>query len=291
MNIGQNIAHYRKLSGQTQEQLAEKLGVTGQSVSKWENGLSNPDISVLPDLAKTLGMDINALFTEIPAEPEQIKFTELPQRCYDALIPLYLKAQREFYGAKGVETEEHLQKRIEKTKESFEDPAWPKCAFMMDEGHKEHGSVLLSSEISLVDCSYGGPESVPLFDLDKAGEVLSVLGNRNARQVLKVLYESRITHGEGATSFTPTKLAEITGLSADAVREAAVQLRHVRLLDEIETMGGDGCKKEYCPLYTKDFLFPVAILRLAHIFASDMTYTTLLYRGADYTQHYEGPGI
>ena len=51
MTINQNIAYYRKLCGYTQEQLAERLGVTGQSVSKWENEISNPDISVLPDLA------------------------------------------------------------------------------------------------------------------------------------------------------------------------------------------------------------------------------------------------
>lgn len=291
MNIGQNIAHYRKLTGQTQEQLAEKLGITGQSVSKWENGLSNPDISALPELAKALGVDINALFAEHPAEPEKVKFTELPQRCYDALIPLYLKAQRTFYGAKGVETEASLQKRVAHIKEMFADPIWPKCALMMGEGHEEHGAVLLSNTLSLIDRSYGGMESVLLFDLDQAGEVLSVLGNRNARRVLKVIYEKRITEGEGATCFTPAQLAELIGLPVDAVQEAARQLHHVRLLDEIETMCEKGCVKEYCPLYTKDFLFPIALLRLAHIFASDMTYTEVMYQGVNGTNAYPGSGI
>ena len=46
MNLNQNIAYYRKLCGYTQEQLAEQLGVTAQSVSKRENELSNPDISI-----------------------------------------------------------------------------------------------------------------------------------------------------------------------------------------------------------------------------------------------------
>ena len=102
MHINQNIAYYRRLCGYTQEQLAERLGVTGQSVSKWENAVSNPDISVLPDLAKTLGVDINTLFAETPDEPEQICFTELPGLCYDAVLTLYLKAQRAFFGSKSI---------------------------------------------------------------------------------------------------------------------------------------------------------------------------------------------
>lgn len=41
MTIGKNIAELRKNSGMTQEQLAEILGVSSQSVSKWENEISH----------------------------------------------------------------------------------------------------------------------------------------------------------------------------------------------------------------------------------------------------------
>ena len=49
--LGKRIAAYRKELGLTQEGLAEKLGITAQAVSKWENDLSCPDISMLPRLA------------------------------------------------------------------------------------------------------------------------------------------------------------------------------------------------------------------------------------------------
>lgn len=290
MHINQNIVYYRKLCGYTQEQLAERLGVTGQSVSKWENEISNPDISVLPDLARALGIDMNTLFAETPNESKPICFTELPELCYEAILPLYLKAQRAFYGKKEPESEESLQKRIAKMKMDFDFPI-PKCAYMIDEGHPEHGAVFLSEALTFIDRSYGSAESVLLFAPDMAGEMLSVLGNRNTRKVLKVIYENLITKGEGGTFFTPEELAEVTGLTTDAVNEAAVQLRHIKLLDENEKIQKDGYKKEYCVLYSKDLIFALAILRLAYIHTSDMTYTTLMYRDANHCLSYDGAGL
>ena len=61
--IGSRICKYRKAKGMTQEDLAEKLGVSSQAVSKWENDASCPDISLLPELAKTLGVTVDTLLT------------------------------------------------------------------------------------------------------------------------------------------------------------------------------------------------------------------------------------
>ena len=57
----QNISKYRKLRGFTQEELALKLNISSQAISKWETGQSQPDISLLPDVAFALGTDINSL--------------------------------------------------------------------------------------------------------------------------------------------------------------------------------------------------------------------------------------
>ena len=57
-----NIAALRRANGFTQEELAEKLGITFQAVSKWENLLSCPDISLVPDIAKIFCVSTDALF-------------------------------------------------------------------------------------------------------------------------------------------------------------------------------------------------------------------------------------
>jgi len=61
LKIGEKIAAYRKIKGYTQEQLGELVGVSGQAVSKWENG-GVPDTYLLPTIAKVLGVSIDALF-------------------------------------------------------------------------------------------------------------------------------------------------------------------------------------------------------------------------------------
>ena len=60
-NLNERIAYYRKKCGLTQEELAEQCSVTPQAVSKWENGLTAPDISLLPRLAQIFGCTTDAL--------------------------------------------------------------------------------------------------------------------------------------------------------------------------------------------------------------------------------------
>lgn len=60
--IGTKIQTLRRNKGLTQAQLAEILSVSAQSVSKWENHLSSPDISLLPIIARYFGITMDELF-------------------------------------------------------------------------------------------------------------------------------------------------------------------------------------------------------------------------------------
>lgn len=61
-NIGKFIAENRKLKGLTQQQLADKLGVTYKAVSKWKCGNGLPDVSLFKDICEELDISLNELF-------------------------------------------------------------------------------------------------------------------------------------------------------------------------------------------------------------------------------------
>ena len=61
VKIGRFIADCRKKEGLTQFQLAEKLGITDRAVSKWENGRTMPDSSIMLDLCRELKITVNDL--------------------------------------------------------------------------------------------------------------------------------------------------------------------------------------------------------------------------------------
>ncbi len=63
IKIGKFIAECRKKNGLTQMQLAEKLNITDRAVSKWENGKSLPDSSIMLELCKELKISVNDLLS------------------------------------------------------------------------------------------------------------------------------------------------------------------------------------------------------------------------------------
>lgn len=77
--LGDNIKRYRTSRGMTQEELAVRLNVIRQTVSKWECGLSVPDAEMLERLAAALDADVVSLLGDREAEPSPMQMSTAEQ--------------------------------------------------------------------------------------------------------------------------------------------------------------------------------------------------------------------
>ena len=85
--LSENLKQLRRENGLTQETLADFLGVTFQSVSKWERGESYPDITMLPEIAGFFKVSVDELLGVNRAEDEVEIIKEL--EAYDNIRALY----------------------------------------------------------------------------------------------------------------------------------------------------------------------------------------------------------
>lgn len=84
LTIGENIRNFRKKNDLTQEAFADRLGVTYQSVSRWENGTTYPDLELLPAISEILSVTVDELLGMPRIEKERRAlevFDELRREC------------------------------------------------------------------------------------------------------------------------------------------------------------------------------------------------------------------
>ncbi|MDD6057533.1 MAG: helix-turn-helix transcriptional regulator [Clostridiales bacterium] len=87
--IGKFIAECRKEQNYTQAVLAEKLGITDRAISKWENGKSMPDASIMLELCDLLKISVNELLTG-----EHIAMDNYKEKAEENLIELQEKKDK-----------------------------------------------------------------------------------------------------------------------------------------------------------------------------------------------------
>lgn len=94
--IGSYIAQKRRTRNLTQEQLAEKLGVSNKTISKWENGKCMPDYSIIQTLCDALGVTLPELMDGEDAADSSVRVYD------DAQILDLLRRTQELERQKGI---------------------------------------------------------------------------------------------------------------------------------------------------------------------------------------------
>ncbi len=126
LTIGENIRNYRKKNDLTQEALADRLGVTYQSVSRWEKGSTYPDLELLPAISEILGISVDELLGMPSIEKEKKAkqaFDELRRECmkkdYDAdhIVEVIRDIHRNY-----MKTDEAWRPWVQGNDRAFRDP-------------------------------------------------------------------------------------------------------------------------------------------------------------------------
>lgn len=258
MDIAKTIAKYRKAKNLTQEALGELVGVSNQAVSKWENGSSSPDISVIPALANALGISLDQLFGlsgEAP-RPARIPPDVFPEEAYEALYQNFMKLWKP----------ECFRWDVKKTVDNG--------AGRFTCVSHTHGTATATGPFSYIDQTFKTPDSANLFDNETAARAIARLADKSVRKVLKYMYETvcaldwdddEISHYH---HFTVAAISEATALSEDDVEDA---LDTAVRYDLVNPYPEESC------YYIRLSNFPdlLALLHTAKLLTSDCMYAAV----------------
>ncbi len=196
-SIGEKIAELRRERKMTQEELANMIGVSSQSVSKWENSVTMPDIVLLPIIAGIFEVTVDELFSvESKSRHDAAPVEETPLAVYDAVLET-MWAWDESGGSV-----EKIKSNLMKN-ESFH------SGFVS----MTRGGVYADRNLAL---SYiaDSASSAELLNSDGAAEFLNALSNSDLRTILKYQLENR------GVSYTASSVAAKCGIAEENAKRA-----------------------------------------------------------------------
>lgn len=247
--IGANIAKLRRQKEMTQEELASIIGVSAQSVSKWENSTTMPDITLLPILADTFGVTIDSLFGKSTPGLQGGSPDHAFERSCEAIKKVIVSAVAD-PSCNPKEFDALLQEH---------------SASLASDSHmrsiiiRNHGVVYYREEVGglLLKKPEGGWAS--LLEGDGAAKITALLSNRDFCKVLAVILKMNMS------SFTLPSLCNFCKVEAtDELRDVLLSSGFFR----IKSVNIDGQDVEIYELYESHRLFLLfAVLGYAKEFA------------------------
>lgn len=246
--ISEIIASLRKSKGMTQEALANTLGVSPQTVSKWETGTTMPDILLLPLIADVFGTTIDALFgIKFASGGRKYSKNNLHEELY----------QRFFYEMAGFwQDESDKLSREEHAEESRQYIlSHPEVQTMVQSNLTGNG-VYANNELALI---FRREETTirDLLDDDTAWTVLKRFADGETRAVFKFI----VCNTE--RSFTSSLIAAKCGIDVALAERALENLLRMSLVSRNDVDTGDGILYVYHAWGAHKLLLVYSMLSIA----------------------------
>lgn len=238
MTLSENITKYRKQMGYTQDKLGELLGVTNQAVSKWELGISMPDVMLLPKIADVLGTTLNGLYgiEEIPTKKDKSTIIDEFPKEIQNLIKTHLY-KRLFSDSPNLND----FVKLENTAENITSMKAPYTIGVVP--YISGGASFISDSLSLVASDFEIQKGTELFNRAETISSIKKLCDPNVRIVLTFMYSQAcqkaiggLEHQHGSfdmhgVDFLLEELCTSCNLAEDETLDAIEKLNAIHLID------------------------------------------------------------
>lgn len=243
--LGKQITALRREKEMTQETLANLIGVSAQTVSKWECGTTMPDILLLPVLADVFGVSIDALFGIERKPSADVLHTEKAEAAIDDLLRLMW--------CEGA-PENEVNHNILRMRESLDANHAAQSMWLAP----NYTGIYVDADIAAV-CRLSREEQLKSLDAPEAARFLASLARPAVRRVMQYQLSN---NGRAFTAETAAARCGIEKEEAEAALGALVQFGFTRY-QKVELPDGDKPLAVYS-LYGEHKLMPLAVLmRLA----------------------------
>ena len=249
MTIGKNIAELRKSSRMTQEQLAETLGVSSQTISKWENEITMPDIMLLPVIADCFDITVDELYggRKQMENHRAIDYDDIPELLYDTIIDLTQRGWVDTAEGKNLETEK------ERMKSYLADNRQVKTATFSN----KRGAVIATSEIGLL---HRGKANADQLVQEGIGRVLEILSNAAVRRVFAYEMENM------TKPITASYVAKKCDISPDEAALALERLAEIHVNQPTDVMIDENNSVRMYALHSDEcMMYMLMILKTARL--------------------------
>lgn len=259
-SMGEIIAKLRKDAGLTQEQLANMIGVSAQTVSKWETGTTMPDILLLPIIADVFDVDIDSLYG-IKRNARSKKVYK--HNAHEVLYNSFFETLE--YLWHNAETDAEIAENVKESIEYLKNHPNTQTLVL---SNIEGNGVFADCNIALT-LNVNKDEMQKLYDDDNAWTVLKRLADGETRAVFKYLI------GDCYKSFTASFIAAKTGMDLSVVERALNNLLHLKLISRTDVDTDEGTIYVYRGGQTHKLVLIYSLLAIA-------------YRLGNYEESYRG---